>query len=37
MGWMSGVTKLNGIRNERIIIKMGEISNNVQESRLKVV
>ena len=35
--WMSGVTKLDRIRNERIrgTTKVGEISKNVQESRLK--
>ena len=35
--WMSGVTKLDRIRNERIIgtTKVGEISNKVQESRWK--
>ena len=35
--WMSGVTKLDNIRNERIrrITKVGEISKKVQESRLK--
>ena len=35
--WMSGVTKLNIIRNERIrgTTKVGEISKKVQESRLK--
>ena len=35
--WMSGVTKLNRIRNERIrgTTKVGEISKKVQESRLK--
>ena len=35
--WMSGVTKLDGIRNERIrgTTKVGEISKKVQESRLK--
>ena len=35
--WMSGVTKLNGIRNERIrgTTKVGEISKKVQESRFK--
>ena len=35
--WMSGVTKLDIIRNERIrgTTKVGEISKNVQESRLK--
>ena len=34
--WMSGVTKLDKIRNEKIrgTTKVGEISNNVQESRL---
>ena len=34
--WMSGVTKLDGIRNERIrgTTKVGEISKKVQESRL---
>ena len=39
LGWMSGVTKLNRIRNERIIAKMkvGERSKNVQESRLNVL
>ena len=36
--WMSGVTKLDSIRNERIrgIAKMGEISKKVQESSLKL-
>ena len=36
--WMSGVTKLDRIRNERIrgmSTKVGEISKKVQESRLK--
>ena len=35
--WMSGVTKLDRIGNERIIgtTKVGEISKKVQESRLK--
>ena len=35
--WMSGVTKLDRIRNERIrgTTKLGEISKKVQESRLK--
>ena len=35
--WMSGVTKLDRIRNERIrgMTKVGEISKKVQESRLK--
>ena len=35
--WMSGVTKLDIIRNERIrgTTKVGEISKKVQESRLK--
>ena len=35
--WMSGVTKLVRIRNERIrgTTKVGEISKKVQESRLK--
>ena len=35
--WMSGVSKLGRIRNERIrgAMKVGEISNKVQESRLK--
>ena len=35
--WMSGVTKMNRIRNERIrgTTKVGEISKKVQESRLK--
>ena len=35
--WMSGVTKMDRIRNERIrgTTKVGEISKNVQESRLK--
>ena len=35
--WMSGVTKLDRIRNERIrgATKVGEISKKVQESRLK--
>ena len=34
--WMSGVTKLDRIRNERIrgTTKVGEICNKVQESRL---
>ena len=34
--WMSGVTKLDRMRNERIreIAKVGEISKNVQESSL---
>ena len=34
---MSGVTKLDRIRNERIRLttKVGEISNKVQESRLR--
>ena len=32
--WMSGTTKLDRIRNERII-EVGEISKKVQESRLK--
>ena len=34
--WMSGVTKLDRIRNERIrgTTKVGEISKKVQESRL---
>ena len=37
LGWMSGVTKLDRIRNERIrrTTKVGEISKKVQESRLK--
>ena len=37
LSWMSGVTKLDRIRNERIraTTKVGEISNKVQESRLK--
>ena len=35
--WMSGVTKLDRIRNERIrgTTKVGEISKKVRESRLK--
>ena len=35
--WMSGVTKMDRIRNERIrgTTKVGEISEKVQESRLK--
>ncbi len=35
--WMSGVTKLDRIRNERIrgTTKVGEISKKVQESMLK--
>ena len=35
--WMSGVTKLDRIRNERIrgAAKVGEISKKVRESRLK--
>ena len=35
--WMSGVTKMGRIRNERIrgTTKVGEISKKVQESRLK--
>ena len=35
--WMSGVTKMDRIRNERIrgTTKVGEISRKVQESRLK--
>ena len=35
--WMSGVTRLDRIRNERIrgTKKVGEISKKVQESRLK--
>ena len=35
--WMSGVTKLDRIRSERIrgTTKVGEISKKVQESRLK--
>ena len=35
--WMSGVTKLDRIRNERIrgTKQVGEISKKVQESRLK--
>ena len=35
--WVSGVTKLDRIRNERIrgTTKVGEISKKVQESRLK--
>ena len=35
--WISGVTKLDRIRNERIrgTKKVGEISKTVQESRLK--
>ena len=37
MLWMSGVTKLDRIRNEMIrgTAKMGEIYKEVQESRLK--
>ena len=37
--WMSGVTKLDRIRNERIrgTTKVGEISKKVQESRLKCI
>ena len=37
--WMSGVTKLDSIRNERIrgIAKVGEISKKVQESSFEVV
>ena len=37
LGWMSGVTQLDRIRNERIIVttKVGEISKKVQKSRLK--
>ena len=37
LGWMSGVTKMDRIRNERIrgTTKVGEISKKVQESRLK--
>ena len=36
--WMSGVTKLDSIRNEIIrgTTKVGEISKKVQESRLKL-
>ena len=36
--WMSGVTRLDRIRNERIrgTTKVGEISKKVQESRLKL-
>ena len=36
--WMSGVTKLDRIRNERIrvITKVGEISKKVQECKLKL-
>ena len=36
--WMSGVTKLDRIRNERIrgTTKVGEISDKVQESRLEL-
>ena len=35
--WMCGVTKLDKIRNERIIgtSKVGEIAKNVQERRVK--
>ena len=35
--WMSGVTNLDRIRNERIrrTTKVGEISKKVQETRLK--
>ena len=35
--WMSGITKLDRIRKERIrgTTKVGEISKKVQESRLK--
>ena len=35
--WMCGVTKLDKIRNERIsgTTKVGEITNKVQERRLK--
>ena len=35
--WMSGVTKLDRIRNERIrgITNVGEMSKKVQESRVK--
>ena len=35
--WMSGVTKMDRIRNERIrgTTKVGEIAKKVQESRLK--
>ena len=35
--WMSGVTKMDRIRNERIrgTTKVGEISKKLQESRLK--
>ena len=37
--WMSGVTKVDRIGNERIrvITKVGEIAKKVQESSLKVV
>ena len=37
LGWMTGVTKLDKIWNERIrgTTKVGEISKKVQESRLK--
>ena len=37
LGWMSGVAKLDRIRNERIrgTTKLVEISKKVQESRLK--
>ena len=36
--WMCGVTKLDKIRNERIIgtSKVGEIAKNVQERRVKL-
>ena len=36
--WMSGVTKLDRIRNERIsgMAKVGEISKKVQETSLKL-
>ena len=35
--WMSGITKLDKIRNERIrrTTKVGEITKKVQERRLK--
>ena len=37
--WMSGVTKVDRLNNERIrlITKVGEIAKKVQESSLKVV
>ena len=37
LSWMSGVTRLDRIRNEiiRWIAKLGEMSKKVQESRLK--